>query len=131
MPDQQPNNTRRWLRTRRSRRIELNAPIVVHRHAKEGPQFSERTHTLDVNAHGALMALAGMVAPKQRLFVQNITSGEQLECRVVYVEEDLLGPTKVAVEFTQPSPSFWRIAYPPDDWTKSVEPPGATSKLGS
>jgi PilZ domain len=120
MSGQQLTNTKRWLRKRRSQRIELNVPIVVHRPVKEGPQFSERTHTLDVSAHGALMALAGMVAPKQRLLVQNINSGEQQECRVVYVEKDLLGPTKVAVEFTRPSPSFWRIAYPPADWTTSV-----------
>ena len=30
------------------------------------------------------------------------------------------GPTKVAVEFTRPAPSFWRIAYPPADWTASI-----------
>jgi hypothetical protein len=50
------------------------------------------------------------------LLVQNIASGEQQECRVVYVDKDLMGPTKVAVEFTRPAPSFWRIAYPPADW---------------
>jgi len=63
--------------------------------------------------------LAGLVAPKQRLLVQNVASGEQRECRVVYVEKDLMGPTKVAVEFTHPAPDFWRIAYPPADWTAS------------
>ncbi len=52
--------------------------------------------------------------------MQNIDSGEQKECRVVYVEKELTGPTKVAVEFTQPAPSFWRIAYPPADWTAST-----------
>lgn len=120
MSGEQLNNAKRWLKKRRSQRIELSVPIVVHRPIKEGPQFSERTHTLGVSAHGALMALAGMVAPKQRLLVQNINSGEQQECRVVYVENDRLGPTKVAVEFTRPSPSFWRIAYPPADWTTTV-----------
>jgi hypothetical protein len=120
MSGQQLINAKRWLRKRRSQRIEWNIPIVVHRPLKEGPRFSERTHTLDVSAHGALMALAGMVAPKQSLLLQNINSGEQQECRVVYVEKNLLGPTKVAVEFTRPSPSFWRIAYPPADWTTSV-----------
>jgi hypothetical protein len=38
---------------------------------------------------------------------------------VVYIEKDLMGPTKVAVEFTHPAPGFWRIAYPPADWTAS------------
>lgn len=119
MSGREITNAKRWLRKRRSQRIELNIPIVVHRPVKEGPQFSERTQTLHVSAHGALVALAGMVAPKQRLLLQNINSGELQECRVVYVEETLLGPTTVAVEFTRPSPSFWRIAYPPADWTTS------------
>jgi hypothetical protein len=116
MSDQQVTNTRRWSRERRSRRIELTVPVVVHRLLKEGPQFSERAQTLVVNAHGALMSLVEKVKPKQRLFMQNVNSGEQKECRVVYVEKELAGPTKVAVEFTRPAPSFWRIAYPPADW---------------
>lgn len=119
MSDQQLSNAKRWLRKRRSQRIRLNVSVVVHRPPNEGPQFSERTQTLDVSAHGALVALAGLVAPKQRLLVQNVASGEQRECRVVYVEKDLMGPTKVAVEFTHPAPGFWRIAYPPADWTAS------------
>ncbi len=120
MSDQQLTNTKRWLRERRSQRIELNVPVVLHRPPKEGPQFYESTQTMVVNAHGALMALAEKVAPKQRLLMQNIDSGEQKECLVVCVEKEPTGPTKVAVEFTRPAPSFWRIAYPPADWTAST-----------
>src|SRR5262245_42764269 len=120
MSAEQPNDTKRWLSKRRSQRIELNVPVVLHRPSGEGPLFSERTETLVVNAHGALLALAEKVAPKQMLFMQNTSSGEQKECRVVYVEKQLSGPTKVAVEFTRPAPGFWRIAYPSTDWTASV-----------
>ena len=110
-------DTKQWLKKRRSQRIELSIPVGVHRPPKEGPQFHESTHTLHISAHGALVALAGMVAPKQRLIVQNISSGEQRECRVVSVERESTGRSKVAVEFAGPAPSFWRIAYPPADWT--------------
>ena len=110
---------KRWLRQRRSERIEFNVPVVVHRTAREGPQFSERTQTLRVNAHGALMTLAGLVAVKQKLLLQNIGSGEQQECRVISVEANPVGPTKVAVEFAHPSPGFWHIAYPPSDWNSA------------
>ena len=119
MSNQKLTNTKRWLRKRRSQRIDLNVPVVVHRPPK-GPHFSERAQTLVVNAHGALMALAEKVTPKQRLLMQNIHSGEQKECRVVYIEKVPMGPTRVAVEFTRPAPSFWRIAYPPADWTAST-----------
>ena len=120
MSDQQLTDTKQWPRKRRSHRIEWNVPVVLHRPPKEGLQFYERTQTLVVNAHGALMALAEKVAPKQRLFMQNTDSGEQQECHVIYVKKELTGPTKVAVEFTRPAPTFWRIAYPPDDWTAST-----------
>jgi len=53
------------LKSRRSRRIDLDVPVVVHRPPNEGPRFSENTKTLVVNAHGALLALKGMVAPSQ------------------------------------------------------------------
>ena len=120
MHDQTLNTTKRWLKNRRSGRIDLNVPIVVYRPAGEGLQFYENTQTLVVSAHGALMALTQMVAPKQRLIVQNTDSGEQQECRVVYVKRELTGPPKVAVEFTRQVPSFWRFAFPPADWIASA-----------
>lgn len=63
------------------------------------------------------MALTDRVVPKQRLLVQNAESGELQECRVVYVKKEPAGPPKVAVEFTQPAPRFWHLAFPPADWT--------------
>jgi len=111
-----PAGSKRWWKCRRSLRIKWGAPVVVQRTRTEGPQFCEKTRTLSVSAHGALIALTGLVAPKQKLLVQNAASGEQQECRVVYVENELAGPTKVAVEFARPAPRFWGIAYPPDDW---------------
>jgi hypothetical protein len=107
------------LKSRRSRRIDLNVSVVVHRPPREGPRFSECTKTLVVNAHGALLALKGMVAPRQRLFLQNTASGEQQECRVVSVNHEMTGPPTVAVEFTKPAASFWRVAFPPADWSSS------------
>src|SRR5947199_10365885 len=98
MSNQQLTNPKRWSKVRRSQRIALTVPVVVHSPPKEGPQFSERAQTLVINAHGALMALVEKVTPKQRLLMQNIDSGEQKECRVVYVEKGLMGPPKVAVE---------------------------------
>jgi hypothetical protein len=120
MYEKKLTNTKSWLKNRRSQRIDLSVPVVVYRPPREGPQFYETTQTHVVSAHGALMALTDLVAPKQRLFVQNIDSGEQQECRVVYVKRELTGPPKVAVEFTRPAPSFWHIAFPPADWTAST-----------
>jgi hypothetical protein len=119
MYDQKPTKTTLRLKGRRSQRIDLSVSVVVHRPRNEGPQFSENTKTLVVSAHGALVALKGMVAPKQRLFLQNTTSGQQEECRVVSVNKEIAGPPTVAVEFTKPAPSFWRVAFPPADWSSN------------
>jgi hypothetical protein len=119
MHDQEFTITNRWLKNRRSQRIDLNVPVVVYRTPGEGPQFFENTQTLVVSAHGALLTLTDMVAPRQRLLMQNPNSGEHQECRVVSVKEELTGPPKVAVEFTRPAPSFWHIAFPPADWGAS------------
>jgi hypothetical protein len=116
---EQKIGTRRWLRNRRSERIELHVPVVIYRRAGDGPPFYENTQTLIVSAHGALIPLKALVATKQKLLLQNTNNGEQQECRVVSINNELSGPCKVAVEFTQPSPRFWRFAYPPSDWTTS------------
>lgn len=102
------------MRKRRSQRLEWSLPVVVYRPPNKGAQFFESTHTLVISAHGALLTLATDVVPKQRLVVQNVSSGEQQECYVVYLKK-LTGPTEVAVEFVRPVPSFWHIAYPPAD----------------
>jgi len=119
MYEQKPTKTTLRLKGRRSQRIELSVSVLVHRPHGEGPQFYENTRTLVVSAHGALVALNGMVARRQRLFLQNTTSGQQEECRVVSVNKDMTGPPTVAVEFTKPAPGFWRVAFPPADWTTS------------
>jgi hypothetical protein len=119
MRGQKLANKLRWLKNRRSQRIGLNVPVVVYPLPNEGPQFYESTQTLVVSAHGALLAITGMVVPKQRLLVLNTHSEELEECRVVYVKNELTGPPKVALEFTRPAPSFWHLAFPPVDWTTS------------
>jgi hypothetical protein len=82
--------------------------------------FYENTQTVVVNAHGALVTLTDLVVPRQRLFVQNVRSGEHLECRVVSVKKATIGPPQVALEFARPTPNFWHIAFTPADWEASV-----------
>jgi hypothetical protein len=60
--DQKFTNTNRWLKNRRSQRIDLNIPVVVLRPSGEERQLYESTQTLVVSAHGALLALTDVVA---------------------------------------------------------------------
>ena len=78
--------------------------------------MSEVGHTIVVNAHGALIALAMKVQLGEKLLVKNWNSGEEQESRVVRVGEERGNQNLVAIEFTKTLPHFWHIDFPPADW---------------
>jgi hypothetical protein len=113
---------------RRSQRAILSLPIMVR--AEDGPPdtaFEEATQTLVVNVHGALIAIAGNVQLGQKLRLTNRTTQEVRFCHVKYLGPISGGKKQVGVEFDKPSPDFWRLSFPPDDWT-APEPELAASK---
>jgi hypothetical protein len=72
--------------------------------------ISEETHTINVNDHGALILLAAGVTIQQIIRLENLSSGEELLCRVVNLGSTLMGKTQVAVELIVPQPGFWSTA---------------------
>lgn len=116
MFEQRANQSKPQARTRRSERLVLSVPVVVHRQAEDRPPFYEGTRTLVVSAHGALIALAANVALDQKLVLQNMLTGEEKKCRVAFKGIKPAGTPEVGVEFTRPASSFWRLAFPPADW---------------
>jgi hypothetical protein len=113
MVQKQLSPTRHWKNRRRSQRLVLRVPVVAYRSRRIGSPFSEGTHTLVVSAHGALISLTAKVAADQRLVLKHAVSGEEQECRVVFTRKNMAGPTEVGIEFLQPAPNFWHIAFPP------------------
>jgi hypothetical protein len=101
---------------RRSQRVILSVPVTVSGETAQGA-FTEQTQTLVINAHGALITLAAKISQGQLLKMQSVTHSEKQACRVVYVGPTLDGKTQLGVEFTEPSPHFWHIAFPPEGWT--------------
>lgn len=101
---------------RRSMRVLLSVPIHVTGKTTVGEEFAEETRTLVVNAHGALISLGAHVAANQTITVANKATQQSMECRVVYVGNAQGGKSQMGVEFAKPSPSFWQIDFPPDDW---------------
>jgi hypothetical protein len=106
-----------WTEKRRSQRLALSVAVVAYRSDKLGLPFSEGTRTLMISAHGALISLTAKVLADQRLLLKHAISGEEQECRVVFARKNPMGPTEVGIEFQRPAPHFWRIAFPPGDWT--------------
>jgi hypothetical protein len=102
---------------RRSKRLALTIPVIAYGASKYGPSFQEGTHTLVVNAHGALISLATKTMLEQRLMLRHALSGEEQECRIVFRDKKMAGPTEIGIEFLSPAPKFWHIAFPPADWS--------------
>ena len=114
---------------RRSQRVILTTPVIVRTEGvpKEAA-FEEQTHTLIVNLHGALILLAGNVIKGQKLRMKNkATQVEQL-CQVASLGMKSDGKTQVGVEFLQPSPDFWHISFPPEDWGAAETVPAKSGK---
>lgn len=101
---------------RRSMRVLLSVPIRVKGTSAANEEFEEQARTLVVNAHGALISLQTPVVPNQSVSIGNKATNQWRECRIVHVGTQSGGKMQVGVEFTKPSPSFWQIDFPPDDW---------------
>lgn len=101
---------------RRSLRVLLSVAVTIAGKDAAGKSFQEETKTLVVNAHGALVLLANRIAQGQDLKLTHRTTQKQLPCRAVYSGPSQGGKTQVGIEFTQLSPSFWQINFPPEDW---------------
>ena len=97
-------------------RVLLSVPILVRGQTAQNHDFSEETRTLVVNAHGALISLAAPVVANQKICVSNNATQQTQECRIVYLGNTQAGKAQMGVEFLSPSPSFWQIDFPPEDW---------------
>ena len=80
----------------------------------------EETHTLSLNAHGALILLSASVGKGHRLELLNIATGDRAECIVAHVGQHQGDRIEVGVEFILPNPQFWHVAFPPKDWTQPI-----------
>jgi hypothetical protein len=92
---------------RRSKRIQQKTPVMVRFRDANKHSISEKTHTIVVNDHGALILLAAAVEVQQIIRLENLKLGEELLCRVATLGPTLMGKTQVAVEFIVPKPGFW------------------------
>jgi len=102
---------------RRSQRVLMQVGIQVSGNDAQGKYFREEAETLAINAHGALILLRARITSGSMLKLQNNRTKEEQECHVVF-----LGPVRgekaeIGLEFSAPRPQFWRVSFPPEDWT--------------
>ncbi len=114
---QPPNPTISSPTRRRSQRVLMQVGIVVCGADTMNRKFEEETETLSINAHGALILLGAKVAGGTKVVVKHKRTNEEQECSVVFQGSMRGGKTEIGIEFSTPRPTFWRVAFPPEDWT--------------
>jgi len=92
---------------RRSKRVQHKTSVMARFQDANMQSISEKTHTIVVSDHGALILLAAAVRPQQIIRLEHLGLGEELLCRVASLGPTLMGKTQVAVEFIIPKPGFW------------------------
>jgi hypothetical protein len=105
-------------RKRRSCRLQIAMPVSV-RGRSGGLAFTEKTRTASINAHGCNVQLGEKVVRGQDVTIVNPKTAEELPCTVTFVGSNESGKTEVGLEFVEPSPLFWQINFPPEDWDAS------------
>ena len=112
-----PSNPAPAHNRRRTQRVFLRLPLLVIARGPDNQHVSENAFTTNVSAHGALLLLSMRVELGQKILVRNTETLEEQFARVVHVTPAAEGKTEVGIEFLKPAPKFWRISFPPDDWT--------------
>ena len=102
---------------RRSQRVCVSVNVVSTWGGVDNNLASEESKTLAVSRHGASIASRRAVQLHDLLKLKNMTTQEEVACRVVDLGATEKGVTTVGIEFVEPAPQFWHIAFPPDDWT--------------
>lgn len=102
---------------RRSQRVLMQVPVRVRGTDSQGNPFEEETETLAINAHGALTLVNARVTSGSKILLQHRRTEEEQECHVAFLGPVRAGKAEIGLEFSDPRPTFWRVAFPPEDWT--------------
>jgi hypothetical protein len=101
---------------RRSERVFLQIKVIVEVEREHGNPARVDAFTVVVNAHGGLLEMSVKVSKGQKLFLSNPSAGLRQSARVVGVRRVDEDGFAVAFEFDDPSPRFWPISFPPENW---------------
>ena len=102
---------------RRSQRLFIQVKVVIEGKAANKSPLQEETHTIVVNAHGALVEMGAQLDQGAVVTMRNARTNDSAECEVKLVTPATGGKFSTALEFTKPNPSFWRVSFPPEDWS--------------
>jgi len=95
----------------------MRLPVRVSGEGSGARSFQEDTYTLAISAHGALISIAGPVYRGQRFTLSNMQTKATLGVCCGPRGQGSRRGNSGGVEFMLPNETFWRVAFPPKDWT--------------
>ena len=102
---------------RRSQRVLMQVAVRIRGEDAQGHKIEEETETLAINAHGALVILKSRLTSGSKVLLQHKRTEEEQECHVAFLGPVRNGKAEIGLEFSAPRPGFWRVAFPPEDWS--------------
>jgi hypothetical protein len=105
------------INKRRSVRVVLRVPISISAMLLNGRRVIIEAQSLVVNAHGGLLDVGMEMVRGQKIQLRNLGTEVVTAGNVLRVENSTEGRFSVAFEFVTPSPQFWPVSFPPDDWS--------------
>ncbi|HXC46904.1 MAG TPA: TonB family protein [Candidatus Sulfotelmatobacter sp.] len=110
--------------------VALEVPVTVNgARSADGSDkrepFSERSQTVLVFGHGAVLRISALLAPGQLVFLTNEKTKKEVVCVVVKSKTDGNAVGYVELRFTEPAPGFWGMRFPSD----TVLPQAATRPI--
>lgn len=115
---------------RHSYRVHIAMPVLV-RGCTDAESFEEQAHTISVSSRGCMLAMETPVTRLQKLTLVHTKTAEELPCTVTFLGQRERGTLEVGIKFDEPSPVFWRIAFPPEEWDPSERKRPAGSQAGT
>src|SRR5229473_1314854 len=99
--------------------VALEVPVTVNgSRSMDGSDkrepFSERSQTVLVFGHGAVLRISAQLAPGQLVFLTNEKTKKEVVCVVVKSKTDGNAVGYVELRFTEPAPGFWGMRFPSD-----------------
>ncbi|MGH9430519.1 MAG: hypothetical protein ACRD3T_03160 [Terriglobia bacterium] len=107
---------------RRTTRLSIAVPVTVSGKDAVGEAFQEETNTLNIDRHGALLALHHQVSAGSELTIENHFLEISVTARVVAFRDRIspADPDHVEIELVE-SKNVWGIQYPPKDWLRAMQ----------
>ena len=102
----------RYRERRRTLRVALSVPVLVHGQNDMGEKFCLKAMTRSVNQQGALLVMDENVVMGQTFLLVNENTNRSMESRVVFVKKERDGKFFVGLEFANADLNFWKMTFP-------------------